>query len=286
MSMLNPGLSKPVSRAVPIAVRLLTLALLVGGLLGGITNLIFVPPGFWVWEMPALALRFLAAAAFAYVAGSLVTFSRSRWIESELLISTVNFYGWPLLLAILIDNAQIDWGKPMSWAFVAVVAPALAISVPYLFINRRRVTNEPRFPLNNLFKAFLGILGLAALAVGLLVFIVPKQAGLLWPWAELTAWKQLDSRLIASMLLTVGAAAFMVIWRNDRGAAGVFMAMLAAYCVVAGLGVGLHAAATPAFVTQDLIYIGIFGVVLVAGLLLYLLPGPRGYFNSASNRRG
>ncbi|MBN9388819.1 MAG: hypothetical protein J0I20_12255 [Chloroflexi bacterium] len=261
--------ARPAAKGISWPVRLLTLALLFGGLAGGIGNLALVPPGFWVWDMPALAYRFLAAAAFSYVAGSLLTLTRSRWVESELLLATVNFYGWPLLLAILLQTDQLDWSKFMSWAFVAVVAPALAISVPYLWFNRRRVRREARFPLDPSLRIYLVVVGLAAMLVGLFVYIVPRQAGFIWPWAELAAWKLLDSRLIASMLLTMGAAAFLVAWRNDRGAAQLYLVMLGAYCIFAGTGVVLHALVTPAFVFQDLVYMVIFGVIFLVGLILF-----------------
>lgn len=70
------------------------------------------------------------------------------------------------------------------------------------------------------------------------------------------------------MLLTIGGSALLVLWRNDRGAMQVFVAMLGGYGLVAGLGIGLHAAVTPAFVTQDIIYITIFAAVLVIAVVL------------------
>jgi hypothetical protein len=269
MSILNPELSNPLTRSVPLPVSLLTMALLVGGLIGGISNLLFVPPGFWVWEMPVLAYRFLAAAAFAYVAGSLITLMLGRWAESELLIATVNFYGWPLLIAILLDADKIDWSRFVTWAFLLVVLPALVISITYLSANRYRTSSEAQFLLSKGFRLYLLIIGLAALLVGLLVYVAPKQAGFVWPWSELKAWRQLDSRLIASMLLTIAGGSFLVNWRNDRRGARVFLVMLAAYCIMADIGIALHAWATPAFVEQDTIYIIIFGMVLAIGLVLY-----------------
>jgi hypothetical protein len=118
-------------------------------------------------------------------------------------------------------------------------------------------------------RLFLVVLGLVALAVGLFVFIAPKQAGFIWPWSELAAWKLLDSRLIASMLLTIAGGAFLVVWRNDRGAAQLFLVMLGTYCIFAGAGVVLHALVTPAFVFQDLLYMVIFGLIFLTGLVLF-----------------
>ena len=47
-----------------LPVRLLILALIGGGLLGGITNF-FLLANVWPWAMPPLAHRFLAAAALS-----------------------------------------------------------------------------------------------------------------------------------------------------------------------------------------------------------------------------
>ena len=71
------------------------------------------------------------------------------------------------------------------------------------------------------------------------------------------------------MLLTIAGGALLTCWRNDEGVAQVFLAMLFAYCVVSGIGLALHALVTPDFVVADLLYVGIFAVVLVAGTLLY-----------------
>ena len=97
----------------------------------------------------------------------------------------------------------------------------------------------------------------------------PGLGGRRCPWAALDTWQPLDSRLIASMLLTIAGGALLTWWRNDEGVAQVFLAMLFAYCVVAGLGLALHASVTPDFVVADLLYVGIFVVVLVVGTLLY-----------------
>ncbi len=118
-------------------------------------------------------------------------------------------------------------------------------------------------------RGYLLVLGLLTLVVGTLVFVAPKQSGFVWPWAALDTWQPLDSRLIASMLLTIAGGALLTWWRNDEGVAQVFLAMLFAYCVVAGIGLTLHALVTPDFVVADLLYVGIFAVVLIVGTLLY-----------------
>ncbi len=69
-------------------------------------------------------------------------------------------------------------------------------------------------------------------------------------------------------------------WRNDEGVAQVFLAMLFAYCVVAGIGLARHALVAPEFVVADLLYVGILAVVLVVGTLLYPRR-PSGYDEEA-----
>ena len=127
-------------------------------------------------------------------------------------------------------------------------------------------------PQGYVLRGYLLVVGLLTLVVGTLVFVIPKQSGFVWPWAALDTWQPLDSRLIASMLLTIAGGALLAWWRNDEGVAQVFLAMLFAYCVVAGIGLALHALVTPEFVVADLLYVGIFAIVLVVGTLLY----PRG----------
>jgi hypothetical protein len=253
---------------VPFLVRFLTVALLTGGLIGGITNFLLLP-GFWTWEMPPLAYRFLASAAAAYVVGAAITLTRPRWAESELLMVTVIVYGILLVGAVLLQPTLIDWSSGITWAFVSIVGPALLISIGYIWAMRDRASSETTQRLGAALGIYLLVVGLLALAVGALVFAVPKQSGFIWPWAALDVWKLLDSRLIACMLLTIGAGALLARWRNDRGVAQVFLAMLFAYCVVAGIGLILHAATTPPFVTADLTYVGIFAIVEVVGALLY-----------------
>jgi hypothetical protein len=216
--------------------------------------------------MPVLALRFLAGAAAAYSIGGFLVLRRTRWLESEFLIVTVLIYGVALVAAILIQTELIDWSKPVAWAFVGIVSYATLIGIYYLWKMRREAAPESGQDLNAYQKIFLLTLEVLALAVGLFVYIAPKSAGFVWPWSELPAWKLLDSRLIASMLLTVAGGALLVLFRNDRGALQIFTFMLWAYILVAGAGIALHAASTPAFVTQDIIYLVIFGLIFVAGL--------------------
>jgi hypothetical protein len=256
---------------VPFLVRFLTLALLIGGLIGGVTNFLLLA-GYWPWEMPPLAHRFLASAAAAYVVGALITLTRRRWAESELLMVTVVIYGILLVGAVLLQPTLLDWSSGITWAFVGIVTPALAISIGYLWSMRDKASAETAQTLSSTLRTYLLIVGILALAVGTLVFVAPKQSGLIWPWAALDVWTLLDSRLIACMLLTIASGAFLARGRNDEGVAQLFLAMLFAYCVVAGIGLALHAAATPAFLVADLVYVGIFAVVVVVGALLY----PRG----------
>jgi hypothetical protein len=253
---------------IPLPVKLLTLALLGGGLIGGLLNY-FLVSGNWPWLMPPLASRFLAGAAAAYVVGSAIVLTRRDWLESEFLLFTVVAYGIPLGFAVLLQADLIDWSKPVAWEFLGIVTVALAICFYYLWKNRNLAAAESKQPLTSLTHRYLLALGILTTIVGLLVYFIPKQSGFLWPWAALDVWKHLDSRLIASMLLTIAAGALVVKWRNDKGTLGVMLPMLWAYCIVAGSGILLHATTTPAFVLPDIIYIVIFAIVGLGGLFIY-----------------
>jgi hypothetical protein len=251
--------------SVPFPVRFLTLALLVGGLIGVVTNF---PPilGFWPWEMPPLAHRFLAGAAAAYLVGGAVTLARGRWAESELLLVTVILYGVPLVGAILAQPGSVDWTRLVALLFAGIVTSALVVSVFYVLKGRGRTLAEGGTVLSVPLRVFLLVVGDAATAVGALVYAVPSRAGLVWPWSALPAWSDpLDNRLVASMLLTVGLGALFALWRDDRGAAGLLVLMVWAYCVVVGAALVLHAAAEPAFLLPDAVYVCIFAVIAAAG---------------------
>ncbi len=75
----------------------------------------------------------------------------------------------------------------------------------------------------------------------------------------------LDDRLVASMLLTVGLGALFALWCDDRGVAGLLVLMVWAYWVVVGAALVLHAAAEPAFLLPDAVYVWIFAVIAAAG---------------------
>jgi hypothetical protein len=250
-------------------VRFLTLALIVGGSIGFFTSF-FLIPGIWPWEMSPLAYRFLAAAAAAYVVGGLIVLARSRWAASEMLLVTVIVYGVPLVIAVLMTPKVVLWDRVVAWLFIGIVIVALIISVFYVVRERRRAQLDHGTPLGRPLRSYLLVVGVLGLVVGVIVFVAPKQSGFLWPWAPLDLWKPLDSRLIASMLLTVGGGALLAYRRNDGDAVVVFFPMLWAYCVIASVGVALHAAASPSFVFADSVYIAIFTIILLVGAFLYL----------------
>ena len=66
------------------------------------------------------------------------------------------------------------------------------------------------------------------------------------------------------MLLTVGLGALFALWCDDRGVARLLVLMVWAYWVV-GAALVLHAAAEPAFLLPDAVYVWIFAVIAAAG---------------------
>jgi len=249
----------------PLPVRLLILALIGGGFLGGITNFLLLP-NVWPWTMPPLVHRFLAAAALSIFLSSLLTWRRSRWPETEFILINVLVYAFPLLLAVFINFALVDLTSPLTWGFFSLVTAAVIICLVYLRWGGER---PEAIGLKERTRTFLLILGLLSGIVGLLVFVVPKQAGFVWPWAALAAWKPLDSRLIASMLIMIAGGAFWARWRNDRGVWQITAVILWTYSVIVSISLALHAAVTPDFLIPDLIYIVIFAILSFTTLYLY-----------------
>ena len=255
--------------SIPILVRALTVALCLGGAIGATITFLLLKET-WAWPMPDLAYRFLAGAASGYAVGGTITLIRRRWAESELLLATVAIYGIALGAAVLIEPDPIDWSDPVAWGFVGLVAPAVAISVGTLWLNRNVLAAEPAEPVSPPLRRLLTVLAVASGLAGALVYLVPREAGFVWPWAELGAWKALDSRLLASMLLTICGACALIVWRNRRAMADVFLPMLWAYCLVTSIGLTIHAIDTPAMRTEDFTYIGIFMLVAAGTLVTYL----------------
>ncbi len=139
-------------------VRLLTLALLVGGLISGIANFLLLP-GFWPWEMSPLAHCFFAGAAAAYVVGALITLTHSRWAESELLLATVIIYAIPLVGAVLMQPTLVDWSKVVARSFVGIVTPAVIISIGYVWALRGRTSSEMPLTQGSAPRGYLLVLG-------------------------------------------------------------------------------------------------------------------------------
>jgi len=252
----------------PLPVQLLAIALAVGGAFG-FGGTFFLFDSVWVWAMPDLAYRFLSAASMAYVCGGCVALWRRHPAAYELLMATVVLYGLPLLLATQLEREAIDWRAPITLAFLGIVTAALAICAIYLpRLVRRPVDGNS---LSRLTRIALAMLAAAALVTGAIVFVAPREAGWVWPWAELGPWKLLDSRLLASMLLTIGGSAGLLAIRHSRAGLDVFTSMLVAYASVAIVGLLLHAERTPAFRTDDLAYCSVFAAVSALFILVWLL---------------
>ena len=247
-------------------------ALAVGGAAGAVSQF-RLERALWVWPMPDLAYRFLAAAATAYVAGGVYCLVSRKPGAAELLSMTVLLYGVPLVGAVIWDRDVIDWGRPVAWEFVVIVSIAMAIAAGFVVQQvREHPTNGWRQDVPGIFFVVLGV---AATLVGVLVFFAPKQAAWAWPWAELAAWKPLDIRLIASMLITIGLGAAWFAWRRRNGMAELFTLMLVGYAVVAAIGLWKHARVAPAFKSEDYTYAAVFVAVAAAAVVVVALDRGR-----------
>ncbi len=108
--------------------------------------------------------------------------------------------------------------------------------------------------------------GDAATAVGALVYAVPSRAGLVWPWSALPAWSDPPGQPPRCFdAAQRGLGALFALWRDDRGVARLLVLMVWAYWVVVGSALVLHAAAEPAFLLPDAVYVWIFAVIAAAG---------------------
>jgi hypothetical protein len=192
-----------------IGLLMLAVLAIAGGFIGSPFWWIDDPDSF-SWALPPLAARLLGAAAFAFgVVGCYALEQRQqRLVRSYTVMIAV--YLAPLVGAILLLHLnRFDWHAPITYAFFLVAG---GMSLAALWHLARSTTLGESFrdasagSIRAIVQMWLWLVAAVAGLWGLAMFVYPQgPLRLIWVWPQ----DPLTSRLIATMLLTICAAAIL-----------------------------------------------------------------------------
>lgn len=216
-------------------------------------------PASFAWDLTPLASRLLAAAAVSFGLAGLVALERGGAAVRDMMTALVAIYLLPLAAFVLfLHTDRLDFSAPIAWGFVAA---AVGLGCSALFAVRTwQPARQAGVDVDTYVASIMLLAGLAIGLWGIAMLVQPAapiRQAFPWPRDPLTA------RLIAAMLLTLGAA---LLWgRQDRQTAGIALLLAGAY------GVGVVFACIPAFVYGTpfpRLYAAVFGLLAVVSVLL------------------
>lgn len=244
----------------------------IGGLLGAPFWWLDLPPSF-AWDLPPVASRMLAAAAFAFGLAGLTVLERPSEARVRLYFMLIVIYLVPLAIAVvLLHLDRFDFSAPVTYGFFSVV---IILSAGSLVALTRGGGAERGARPNAAVSIWLHVAGILIGLWGIALFLVPTTAfPLIFNWAK----DPLTSRLIAAMLFTIAAA--FLLSRHDEGRARLSLVLAGSY------GVGVVAAClmnAAAGLPVPPLYAGGFAAVAVISLLLIVAAAERA---GSRHRRG
>lgn len=242
---------------------LLVIVTLVGGGLGS--------PFWWLdvalsfaWDLPPLAGRMLAAAAWAFVALSLAALQHPTPDRLRLFLVMLAVYLGPLTAAILLQHRdRFDPRAPITPAFFSIVAGMLAPTLWFLARPPRPIaaSRAEAPPPPFVTACWLGAVALISGLWGLALFLTDAgPSALIWAWPG----DLLTSRLIGVMLLTIAAGAAASLRHADRARIALLATLVYALGITlaAGWGLVVGQPARPGYA------LGFAGIALGSGYLL------------------
>ncbi len=236
----------------------------VGGLLGAPFWWFDLPPSF-AWDLPPVASRMLAAAAFAFGVTGIIALERPSNARTRLYLTLIAVYLIPLALAVLaLHLDRFDFMAPVTYGFFAVV---IVLSLGSVMLLMRGATDPATLPPPPFMSAWLLVAGIVIGLWGLALFAVPATPDypLVFNWSQ----DPLSSRLIAAML--IGVATAFLTSRSDLGRARLALWFAGIY----GIGVVAACAISAAYGKPvPPLYTGAFAVVAIVSLGL-LATGSR-----------
>lgn len=237
----------------------------IGGLLGTPFWWLDLPPSF-AWDLPPVASRMLAAAAFAFGLAGILVLERPSEPRTRLYLMLIVIYLLPLAIAVvLLHLDRFDFAAPVTYGFFAVVIVLVVGSLVALARGTGDAAGAARpDPAVSIWFYVAGILlGLWGIAL----FLVPTTAfPLIFNWAK----DPLTSRLIAAMLFTIAAA--FLLSRHDASRARLSLAFAGSY------GVGVVAAClmnAASGLPVPPLYAAGFAAVAIVSLLLLIAAAER-----------
>lgn len=138
----------------------------------------------WPWPIGPLALRFVASLVLS---GALACYLVARRPDRATVAAFANvlaIVSGALLLHAVVNAGVINWSKPLSFAWMLVLALALAGTV-YMIIKMRATRAASGQPLAVTPKTARGIalfIFLLTGLVGLVMFLLPDFGRERWPW--------------------------------------------------------------------------------------------------------
>jgi hypothetical protein len=170
----------------------------------------FLGGGFWTGTLLLLfALREDAWANIRVALAAVVTFVPVLLLSTLLHLDVFHFHSSRL-------GAQV---AAWAWLIVYIVVPFFIVAL--LILQLRAAGGDPAAggPLPRWLAALLGVSAAAALAVGLLLVLIPTQLFSVWPW-QLT---KLTAQVVGAGFLSIAVATFWFMRENSwvRGRVGV-----------------------------------------------------------------
>ncbi len=210
----------------PLAPILQRLLLLAGGLviLAGIQLFVLADPTetLFAWTVyPPLTAAFFGALYWSAAVLEILAARGSTWANARIALPGVlaftvltNGPTWSNL-----DQYHLD--SPTSWVWIATY-----VVVPFLFLGGLRSQKTlgwqatPRtHPLPRPLQGVLGLAGLGLGLGGLVLLIVPEQAGAAWPWdlsPQVGSYSRFTEPYMGCWGVGLGLVAGQAAWENDR----------------------------------------------------------------------
>lgn len=174
---------------------------------------------FFAWTLqPPISAALMGAGFGAGVVLVLGMWGKTEWAMFRLSFAAVFVFSVVTLAASLIHVDRMHFGdggagEVAAWIWL-IVYLALPILMPVLWILQRRVGgSDPPVvdPIPEWLKVCLGVIGIATVATGVVLFVAPEKVAEAWPWA-LTPFA---SRAIAAWFIGLGTAALLAIREGD-----------------------------------------------------------------------
>jgi hypothetical protein len=213
---------KPVSRALSTAFLAAALLLLVAGLYLFVfaESVATLPAGAragnpWPWPIGPLALRFVASLVLSAVVACFLVSRRPDRPTVSAFFNVTAIVSGALLLHALVNLAVIDWSKPFSYVWYAILALALAGSI-YAIVRLRAggTTSEQALPATPKVARWIALfIFFLTGIVGLVMFLLPDTGRERWPWDLANSTNvQLLGAVFISVSLSSGLAWLQPSW--------------------------------------------------------------------------